>query len=291
MIANLIPRRWLGPLLAVAGAAFSAPAHAADAPLLGPRLPVEEIHVVEQIPFFDAHKSEASLFLPVQVNPSFTWMMGNGLEYTYHVAENFGLHIGADYFWHNADTVVTEELLNDVHQQPFAADALLLQDDATLGLEMTPIYGKFIFFASRVVDFNLFLTAGVGLGQTRVQLTQSDNQLGAWFGDTGVRPIGSLGGGFRVWLNKTWVLRLEVRDLVFPARIDSINGCTKDDVSNLENKTAPSSACNFSAFETNPPDQGSVNDALLNAALNQLKNNSSSVVNDLSFYLGASYLF
>jgi hypothetical protein len=82
-----------------------------------------------------------------------------------------------------------------------------------------------------------------------------------------------------------WALRLEVRDLMYSVRISKLNGCTADELVQLS--TAPSdlsSGCRTSAFDP----EFIAQDASL---ASKRVDGSSETVNQVSGYLGLSYLF
>ena len=46
--------------------------------------------------------------------------------------------------------------------------------------------------------------------------------------------LGSVGGGFRVQLGNSFAVRAEVRDLVYTARVDRVDGCNLSDFEKME---------------------------------------------------------
>ena len=58
----------------------------------------------------------------------------------------------------------------------------------------------------------------------------------ATYGDTGARFMGSLGAGFRLQLGERFAFRLEVRDVVYTARMERVNGCNVDDLRAMDMK-------------------------------------------------------
>jgi len=92
-------------------------------------------------------------------------------------------------------------------------------------------------------------------------------------GDAGSRFLGNLGVGFRVLLGERFALRFEIRDLLYTALVNTIDGCTLKQV----DSTAGCPGLTSAQAKSNA-------DALL-------KDNSSDVVNDITFAAGLSYLF
>ena len=202
------------------------------APLYNPNVAV---HIVEQKHFSDKGKHEIMLYPVVaQVNGKFTQHFGTALGYVYHLQENFGLQFTPLYNWFNDESAFNGELINKVRLTAQAATSLLLTWGALAGVEVTPIYGKFAFYEDNLAHFSVVLNGGAGFGTTRLQLKDANDAGPATFGDTGVRFLGSVGAGFRVQLGDRFALRLEVRDLVYTARVDSVNGCNVEDLGAMD---------------------------------------------------------
>lgn len=257
----------------------------AGAPLDNPDV---KVHTVQKKVLSDKGRSEVVLFPAVaQINGKFTNHLGVAAEYLYHLQENVALQVTPNFFYLNGESQFNEDLVNIARLQAQAATALTMLWGATAGVEAKPIYGKFAFYENQMASFALVLNAGVGVAQTRVQLrprTELDDGTikDATFGDTGFKFLGSVGGGFRVKFGEHWALRLEVRDLVYTARVDSVNGCTEDDlVQIVSNGDAINASCK--------PDKFDEGDSALAKAL--LKVPSSDVLNQVSFYGGVAYIF
>ncbi|MFN7131794.1 MAG: hypothetical protein ACK4N5_06910 [Myxococcales bacterium] len=81
----------------------------------------------------------------------------------------------------------------------------------------------------------------------------------------------------------TAALRLEVRDVIYTARVDRINGCTFRDIDNLEKGLAAENvSCRGADFKFDEDKP---------LARKLLEETSSDVLNNISFYGGFSFLF
>ncbi len=242
-----------------------------------------QLHTVQRKAVSDGGKHEIVLYPAIaQMNAKFTSHLGAGAQYLYHLHENFALQAQGMYFYVNEKTSFSEELVNTSSQDAQAATALTLQWAATGGFEVTPIYGKFAFFDDTLASFGLVLSAGAGVGGTRVQLQSDGADGGATFGDTGMKFVGQLGAGFRVRLNESFLVRLEVKDLVYTAKVDEINGCNLADLNALADRSgAVRGACKSAEFGDN--------DASLARGL--VEEPSSDVLNNVGVYGGVSYTF
>jgi outer membrane beta-barrel protein len=265
------------------------------APLSNPDVAV---HIVERKAAADADKHELTLYpLVAQANGKFTQHFGTAAAYTYHLQENFALQLTPQWNWSSAESDFNTELVNKVKNTAQAASSLLLQWGVQGGFEVTPVYGKFAFFEDSLLQFSVILNAGAGVGSTRHQLVPAsvveDQRRPATFGDTGLRFMGSVGGGFRVQMGDRLALRLEVRDLVYTARVDRVNGCTINDLEAIiksNNGAAPGwgAGCNAAAFQDA---EGRTSSADVAIARDLIREPSSDVLNLVNFYTGLSYLF
>lgn len=259
---------------------------------------VMRIHVVEKRPFTEAGRWELSLFGLTQVNPKFTVHTGLSAELAYHLRENLAAQLGASFFPLAVQSTLSEELLANAGEAPLAAEALLLRGDVVAGLELMPVYGKLTVFDGKILRLGVYLNAGLGLGKTRVQLRPSTSAgTGRTFGDSGYRPVASLGAGLRVFVNERFTVRLELRDLAYSGYVSRVNGCNRADVAAIEaaegNVQGPSLAqglsggCSQRAF--GPP--GDI--AKLNAggARDLLSHPSADVINNIALQGGVSWLF
>ncbi|MFY0567965.1 outer membrane beta-barrel domain-containing protein [Archangium lansingense] len=276
------------------------------APLHNPNVAV---HVVQKKRFADEGRHEFTLYPVVgQVNGRFTEHAGSALHYTYHLQENFALQVSTTYNWYSNESLFNLELIDKVREQAQAASALLLVWGAQAGVEVTPLYGKFAFYDNHLLQFSLVISGGAGIGSTRVLVRpEVSNQVDgetftvpARFGDTGSKFLGSVGGGFRVQFGDSMALRLEVRDLVYTARVDRVDGCNLQDFQKLEDARSTgqsfselglTGSCQFQKFDGVDPKtrKNYREDIVLGKDL--VGNPSSDVLNNLSFYAGFSLLF
>lgn len=132
-----------------------------------------------------------------------------------------------------------------------------------------------------MAHFGLVLSGGAGVGGTRIQIA------GDTFGDTGMKFVGQVGAGFRVRLGENFLVRLEVKDLIYTAKVDSINGCNLEDLTNLSaKKGAASGGCQAGKFGG-----GSKGETNVHLSKGLVEDASSDVLNNISVYGGVSYSF
>ena len=250
-----------------------------------------QLHTVQRKRVSDGGKHEVVLYPAVaQMNAKFTTHLGAGAQYLYHLHENFAVQVMGTYFYVNEQTDFNNQLIQTSNQAAPAASALTLQWAATGGFEVTPIYGKFAWFDDTLASFGVVLNAGAGVGSTRVQIQNESGAYGATFGDTGLKFVGQVGAGFRVRLSDAFVLRLEVKDLIYTAKVDTINGCNLQDLEALEAGGQAAGGCDAARFKKSPG--GSTKeDADRGLARRLVEEPSSDVLNNLGVYGGISYTF
>ncbi|NTX13584.1 outer membrane beta-barrel domain-containing protein [Myxococcus sp. CA051A] len=276
------------------------------APLYNPNV---SLHIVQKKRFADESKHELALYpAVVQVNGKYTNHAGTALHYSYHLQENFALQVTGQYNWHTNESDFNLELIDKVREQAQAASSLLLVWGAQAGVEVTPLYGKFAFLDDKLAQFSLVLSGGAGVGSTRHLIrpevsNEVDGQrynVPARFGDTGNKFLGSVGGGFRLQFGESYALRLEVRDLIYTARVDKVDGCNLADFETLEAARAGgqefsslqlSGSCKYEKFDGVDPKtkKNYREDIILGRDL--VAEPSSDVLNNISFYAGFSFLF
>ena len=268
------------------------------APLFNPNVAV---HVVEKKPFRDGGRHEIILYpTTVQVNGKFTQHFGTALSYVYHLRENFGLQLLGQYNWYSRESGFNQELINKVREEAQAATSLLLVWSAQAGVEVSPIYGKFALYQGTLAHFSVVFDGGAGLGSTRHQLRPSNASGPATYGDTGTKFVGSVGAGFRLQLGDRYAFRLEIRDLIYSARVDRVNGCNTADLNALDAKLRQGEAitsaqvgkaCQVQSFDGVDRKTGYNRSDDIPLALNLVNVPSSDILNNLGFYVGFSVLF
>jgi len=276
------------------------------APLYNPNV---SVHIVQKKRFADEGRHELALFpATVQVNGKYTHHAGSALQYIYHLQENFAFQVMGQYNWYSNESDFNLELIDKVREQAQAASSLLLRWGAQAGVEVTPLYGKFAFLNDSLAQFSVVLSGGAGIGATRHLIrpkvaNEVEGQsftVPARFGDTGTKFLGSVGGGFRLQFGESYALRMEVRDLIYTARVDKVDGCNLADFEALEAARASnqdfaslqlSGSCRYEKFDGVDPDtkKNYREDIILGRDL--VAEPSSDVLNNISFYAGFSILF
>jgi outer membrane beta-barrel protein len=266
-------------------------------------------HVVQQRPYPDLGVRELVLFPVVpQLNGRFTDHLGTQGAFVWHLQENFALQVTGGGNWLSGESAFNADLANRAQVAAQAASSLLWTWGLMGGVEVSPVYGKFAWFDGTLVHFSLVLSGGAGAGGTRHQLKPATprpdgSTSPASFGDTGVKFLGSLGAGFRLRLGEHVALRLEVRDVLYTARVEQVNGCGVADLISLQARVAASlplegtpvgAGCDLRPFLGRSP-AGDTRTSDVSLALQLVQGDqgvpTSDVLNNVGLYLGVSFLF
>jgi outer membrane beta-barrel protein len=263
------------------------------APLYNPNVAV---HIVEQKAFSDRMRLEFILYpATVQVNGKFTQHFGSSLNLLWHVQENFGFWVGGFYNWVATESGFNAELIDKTRSEAQAATSLLSVWGAMGGVEVTPLYGKFALFDSVLAHFSLVLNGGAGAGGTKHQLKPENATGPATFGETGTKFLGEVGGGFRLQLGKYVALRLEIKDIIYTARVEAVEGCNGEDLRAMDavirggrpvTDASVAPACRIERFDGINPDTNQRNSTDVPLAYNLVRTPSSDVLNNVGLYLG-----
>lgn len=261
------------------------------APLYNPNVAV---HIVEKKRFADRSKREIALYpATLQANGKFTQHIGSTLSGIYHLQENFAFQVSGHYNWYAVQSAFNAELIEKVQQEAQPATSLLLVWGAQAGVEVTPLYGKFAWYEDSLAHFSVVLNGGAGVGSTKIQLKPENSAGPATFGETGLKFLGSVGLGFRLQVGDRWAARLEVRDLVYTARVDRVNGCSHEDL--VAMAAADTGGRDPAAVNTTEPcrkDLFSKNRGDINLAKEMVKPPpTSDVLNNVGVYAGFAFLF
>ncbi|MCU0696110.1 MAG: outer membrane beta-barrel domain-containing protein [Myxococcaceae bacterium] len=241
--------------------------------------PAVDVHVIEARTPSMAGRFEVTVFPAVaQLNGLYTQHAGTLGQVTWHVREHFGLMVFGGGNWLSRESAFNGELIGNAAIAPQTAASLLWTWTTMAGVEVTPFYGKFALFDVGLAHFSFVLNGAAGVGGTRHTLLPEGRQA-ATYGDTGTRFMAALGAGFRLGLGRHVAVRVEVRDVVYTARVDRVNGCTAAD---LGAGATPGAGCSLSTFDSA---------AEVAIARGLVRTPTSDVLHSVGAYAGVSVVF
>ena len=131
-----------------------------------------------------------------------------GAAYTYHLTEDAGIEASFAYSQVRSSVAARLEHDRGVTILPKEDRVYLVFTD----LVWSPIHGKMRMFADSIVHFDIFGLAGVGI---------IDNA-------TSFGAAGQFGLGTKIFLSKSWAMRLDVRDQLYKQQILDVRQYVND---------------------------------------------------------------
>lgn len=202
----------------------------------------ETIYAVQRKAYLVNRKVELTPMISASFGDRFVRTFAPAGSVTYHMAENFGLELFGAYMF-PTESSLTKEILDKGKLQPEIAKLTQMLWAAGLGFQWSPIYGKIQMFGTQLGNFNFYLGAGAGLGQTRVYCTPNDrlDPNRGFNPDTcpmippdratssdadrvvyepaRMQFMGAFSGGVRFYFSNRIGLKIEVKDWVFATRV------------------------------------------------------------------------
>ena len=210
----------------------------------------ETIFAVQRKAFLVDGRFELTPLLAASFSDRFVQTFAPAASIVYHLSENFGLELYGSYMFPN-ESGLTDEILNKLKLRSDTAKLTQMLWTAGLGVQWSPIYGKLQIFNKFLGNFNFYLGAGVGVGQTRVQCDNQNlldpnrgfptdamgdvkcnpdmindpatplpaDQTPVYYEPNTFRVMGAFSGGVRFHFSTWLALKFEVKDYLFVARV------------------------------------------------------------------------
>jgi outer membrane beta-barrel protein len=209
----------------------------------------ETIYAVQRKAFLVDGKFELTPLLSSSFSDRFVQTFAPAASIVYHLSENFGLELYGAYMFPD-ESSLTDEILNKLKLRSDTAKLTQMLWATGVGVQWSPIYGKLQIFNKFLGNFNFYLGAGVGVGQTRVQCdnqnlldpnrgfpqdstgkvvcnpdeidTPANTEPGVtpvYYEPNTFRVMGALSGGVRFHFSTWMALKFEVKDYLFVARV------------------------------------------------------------------------
>jgi outer membrane beta-barrel protein len=131
-----------------------------------------------------------------------------GGAYTYHLTEDAGIEASFNYSRVRSSVASRLEQDRGVTVLPKEDRVFLIFTD----LIWSPIHGKMRVFADSIIHFDIYGAAGIGV---------VDNS-------TSFGVAGQFGVGTKIFLSRSWAIRLDVRDQLYRQQVLSVNQYVQD---------------------------------------------------------------
>jgi outer membrane beta-barrel protein len=201
-----------------------------------------EVYAMEQIPNLRKRRFEIQPYWGFSLNDQFVSHPGPGLALNYYISHVLAVGINGNlYAGLNGDSE-----FNFQHRRATRVAVPLneYQWSAALNFTYVPVYGKFSGFKSFIFWYDIYVVGGVGALSTRpIPVIDPDNRRFEFE----PKLAFNLGLGLRIFLNRWLAANLELRDYIYPEKLESLsipNGplCSKSDTACLANPNSPSNS-------------------------------------------------
>jgi outer membrane beta-barrel protein len=177
-----------------------------------------EIYAVQQQYVIKAQRLEIMPYFAVALNDQFVSHDAPGLALNYYITQV--LAVGVNGNWYdglNADADFNFQNRREAH---VAVPLNIYQFSADLNFTYVPMYGKFAGFGDFIFHYDAYIDGGLGLIRTKpIPIIDPDNRS---FPDWNNLVNFDVGIGFRIFFNRWMAAILEVRDLIYSERIESL---------------------------------------------------------------------
>lgn len=174
----------------------------------------DTIHVIQRKPVLQKGRFDLAPRIGLTLNDSIQRNVRVGGNANYHFTERF--YAGALFDWYNFGNVLGgptsafEEISNETNTN---ADAAVLNWAGGLELGFVPIVGKFSFFNSAILYYDVGITAGgVWTDSASIALPASKGGFG-----------GTVSLSNRIFLTRWMAVNLEIRDTMFMASLKGLS--------------------------------------------------------------------
>ena len=194
----------------------------------------ETIYAVQRKAYLTKNKWELTPMFGIGFNDDFVQTLAPGASIVYHAAETFGIELYGAYMF-PSESALTEEIRFPDGFSGEVAKLTQMLWTANVGVQWSPIYGKVHIFDQYLGNFAFYIGAGLGVGQFRVSCVSSA-QLDP---NRGFSPdtcpvangeefvyeparfalMGNFSGGIRFNFSNSIGLKIEVRDIIYSARV------------------------------------------------------------------------
>ena len=177
-----------------------------------------EIYAVQQQYVIKAQRFEIQPYFQITLNDQFVSHDAPGLALNYYITQV--LAVGVNGNWYdglNADSAFN---FQNRRAARIAVPLNIYRFSADLNFTYVPMYGKFAGFGDFIFHYDAYIDGGVGVIQTKpIPIIDPDNRS---FPDWNTLVNFDVGIGLRIFFNRWIAAILEVRDLIYSEKIESL---------------------------------------------------------------------
>ncbi len=173
-----------------------------------------DILVVVRKPFLKVRRTELYPFTAISMNDNMIRHYTIGAEFNYYLTDVLAVGVEGQYYQH-----AFEEPFDLVARQARRLPTVNQYNWSTaLDFHYVPVYGKFAVLDHRLITWESFFTAGIGVGQSEV-IPRDTKYPG--FTNLLIQP--NLGANMRFFLAKWLTINIGIRDYLFVDKFEPTN--------------------------------------------------------------------
>ncbi len=178
----------------------------------------KEIYAVEQIYVLRYHRVELTPYWGFTLNDQFVSHSGPGINANFYITNVFAVGLNGNFYSGlNSDSDFNFQTRRATR---VAVPLTEYSWSAALNFTYVPVYGKFAGFGSFIFSYDLYATGGVGAISTRpIPVIDPDNRKF----DFDIKVAFNLGIGLRIFLTRWLALTAELRDYIYPEKLESLH--------------------------------------------------------------------
>jgi len=176
-----------------------------------------EIYAVQQQYVIKSGRFELMPYFEITMNDQFVGHNAPGFALNYYITQV--LAVGVNGNWYQGLNADSDFNFQNRRAARIAAPLNEYQASADLNFTYVPMYGKFAGFGDFIFHYDAFIEGGVGMIRTRpIPVIDPDNRKFDW--NTLVNF--DVGIGLRVFFNRWLAAVIEVRDIMYFEKIESL---------------------------------------------------------------------
>ncbi|HZU83349.1 MAG TPA: outer membrane beta-barrel domain-containing protein [Polyangiaceae bacterium] len=177
-----------------------------------------EVYAVQQQYVIKAQRFEIMPYFEFTLNDQFVSHDAPGLALNYYITQVLAVGVNAN--WYDGLNADSDFNFQNRRAARIAVPLNDYQLSADLNFTYVPMYGKFAGFGDFIFHYDVYVDGGVGLIRTKpIPIIDPDNRS---FPDWNNLVNFDVGIGFRIFFNRWLSAVLEVRDLIYSEKIESL---------------------------------------------------------------------
>jgi outer membrane beta-barrel protein len=175
-----------------------------------------EVYAVQQLYVLRAQRFEINPYWVTTLNDQFVSHPGPGLALNYYITQV--LAVGVNGVWYGGLNQDSDFNFQNRRAARIAVPLNNYQVAGDLNFTYVPMYGKFAGFGDFIFSYDAFIEGGVGVIRTEpIAVIDPDNRKFDW--NTSVNF--DLGIGIRIFFTRWLAAVLEIRDIIYPEKIEN----------------------------------------------------------------------